>query len=213
MTTLLAAFDVQWQGRSVLLIAADAHSLAERLRADHGPAAVDALDTPTAIDAGLEQRSYDIALVGDVLHELPPSAVHDAFRWIRDHLRPGGLCLVQTRTYLAPDGAGLGERLHTPYAHLAFARDAIQEYYEANGWGPPPPSNCMCRATYFVMFRRAGLEIEDVEVESREPQLFADKLHSYDQDELRAAGFRALLRRPADAQGELDELRGLLKAG
>jgi hypothetical protein len=70
----------------------------------------------------------------------------------------------------------------------------------------------MCRATYFVLFRRAGLAIEDVQVEEEQPQLFADKLRWYDEDELRCSRFRARLRRSSEQQGALSELEATLKA-
>ena len=210
MTELIEKFAVDWQGRAVLVIAPDLSGLAAALRADHGVGEVDSLESPTELGAGLGQKIYDVVIVGDVLYELSPAAVHDAFRWIRDHLRPGGECLVQTRTWLGPDGGGLGEHVRTPYAHLAFARDAVEEYYQAGGWELPPAGNRMCRATYFVLFRRAGLEIEEVHLEEREPQAFLDKLQVYDSSELRAAGFRARLRRPGDDETEPAELRALL---
>lgn len=212
MIELLEEFGIDWNDRLVLVIAPGAAGLAELLRSDGGVADVDALESPEGIGGELEERIYDVVVVGDVLYECSADTVHGAFRWIRDHLRPGGECLVQTRTWLGPDGGGLGSHVRTPYAHLAFARDAVEEYFETNGWDLPTARNRMCRATYFVLFRRAGLEIEEVQVEENEPQAFLDKLQVYDSSERSAAGFRARLRRRRDDESELEELRGLLMA-
>ncbi len=210
MTELIEEFAVDWQGRAVLVIAPADAGHADALRSDRGVAELDAVESPAGIGGELEERIYDVVVVGDVLYESSPDAVHRAFRWIRDHLRPGGECLVQTRTWLGPDGGGLGDHVRTPYAHLAFAKDAVEEYFEASGWDPPTARNRMCRATYFVLFRRAGLEIEDVRLEQDEPQAFLDKLKVFDASELSVAGFRVRLRRPGDGESGLEELRGLL---
>ncbi len=210
MTELIEEFQLEWQGRTVLVIAPDAGELGATLQSARGARSVDSLETPDAIGPELEERIYDVAVIGDVLYELPPTAVYDALRWVRDHLTLGGHCLVHTRTWLGPDGGGLGSRVRTPYAHVAFARDAVEEYFAANGWEPPPVTNRMCRATYLMLFRRAGLEIEDVRIDEHMPQAFHDKLQTYDQAELRAAGIRAWLRRPEDEERELAELRSLL---
>lgn len=210
MTELIEEFQLEWQGRTILVIAPDAGELGATLRSARGARSVDSLETPDGIGPELEERIYDVAVVGDVLYELAPTSVYDALRWVRDHLNPGGQCLVHTRTWLGPDGGGLGSRVRTPYAHVAFARDAVEEYFAANGWEPPPVANRMCRATYLMLFRRAGLEIEDVRIDEHMPQAFHDKLQTYDQAELRAAGIRARLRRPEDEERELAELRSLL---
>lgn len=212
MNELLDAFAVDCRERSVLVSCDDAERFAERLPSERGAARVDVLALGAPVPPELEERTYDLALVGDVLYALSPTPVHDAFRWVRDHLGPGAECLVETRTYLGEDGGGLGGRLRTPYAHLAFARDAIEEYYAGEGWRAPMLANPMCRATYFVLFRRAGLAIEDVQVEEEQPQLFADKLRWYDEDELRCSRFRARLRRSSEQQGALSELDATLKA-
>ena len=212
MIELVEEFGIDWNDRTVLVIAPGAAGLADSLRSDGGVADVDALESSEGIGGELEERIYDVVVVGDVLYECSPDTVHGTFRWIRDHLRPGGECLVQTRTWLGPDGGGLGNHVRTPYAHLAFARDAVEEYFEANDWDLPTARNRMCRATYLVLFRRAGLEIEDVHVDEHEPRAFLDTLQVYDPSERGAAGFRARLRRPRDDESELDELRRLLIA-
>jgi hypothetical protein len=203
---LLDGFDLELAGSTVLLVAPDAESLGDYLRSERGAASVEVLAAPPTSEDRDEQRVYDVAAVGDVLYLMSASAVLGAMRWIRDHLRPGGECLVETRTYLGRDGAGLAGRLRTPYAHLAFARDAIEEYYAGQGWAEPRATNYMCRATYLVLFRRAGLVPVEVRVEHEEPQAFEDKLQWYDPDELRASRFLARLRR-ADEAREVSELR------
>jgi SAM-dependent methyltransferase len=209
MSELFEKFSLNGQGRTVLVIAPESAGLGVVFRPG-GHAESRSLSSPRDLGPAHEGRFYDIVLVDDVLYELTPTEVYDAFSWIQRHLRPGGECLVRTRTWLGPDGGNLGGHVHTPYAHLAFARDAVEEYFEANGWGEPPVANRMCRATYFVLFRRAGLQIVEVELDEHEPQAFRDKLQTYDESELRAAGFRARLRRPEDEEGELAELRALL---
>lgn len=212
MTGLIEEFAVDWHGRAVLVIAPADAGVADALRSDRGVAELDAVESPAEIGSEFEERIYDVVVVGDALYECSPDAIHRAFRWIRDHLRPGGECLVQTRTWLGPDGGALGNHVRTPYAHLAFAKDAVEEYFRANGWEPPTARNRMCRATYLVLFRRAGLQIEEVRLEQDEPQAFLDKLKVFDAAELSVAGFRARLRRPRDDERELQELRGLVIA-
>jgi SAM-dependent methyltransferase len=213
VTELLDAFAIQWRGLSVLAIAAEADRLAERLRSE-GTAAVDTVGATEQLTADHDPRSYDMVIVDDVLYTLPPTAVHDALRWVHDHLRPGGGCLIATRTYLGADGGGLGVRLQTPYAHLAFARDVIDGYYAEHGWQAPPHPNIMCRATYLILLRRVGLVIEEVQIDDEAPQLFADKLQWYDQAELRAGALRAWVRRPSEdeEQRERAELLAALRA-
>ena len=121
------------------------------------------------------ERIYDVAVIGDVLYQLPPAGVYDALRSVRDHLTLGGHCLVHTRTWLGLHGGpGLGSRVRTPYAHVAFARDAVEEYFAANGWEPPPVTNRMCGARTERRFRRPGFEIEDVRIDEHMPQAFHD---------------------------------------
>ena len=212
MSRLLDAFAVRWRGLSVLAIAPETDRLEERLRSERATA----VDTVGAIEqlAVDDQHSYDMVIIDDVLYTLPPTGVHDALRWVRDHLRPGGGCLIATRTYLGADGGALGARLRTPYAHLAFARDVIEDYYAEQGWPAAPNPNTMCRASYLVLLRRVGLVIEEVQVDDEEPRVFADKLQWYDQAELRASGLRARVRRPTEdeEQRERSQLLAALRA-
>ncbi len=73
---------------------------------------------------------------------------------------------------------------------------------------PLPVANRMCRATYLMLFRRAGLEIEDVR---NMPQAFHDKLQTYDRAELRAAEM-SVKASPTRGRGTCSsrELRSLL---
>lgn len=207
MSELLDAFGVECRGRTVLVVSDTSAESANALRLKCGAAELDVVTPP----AKLEDRSYDLALVADILHRLAPTAVYELFRAVCEHLRPGAECLVETRTFLHPAGGGLGDRLRTPYAHLAFARDAVEEYYSGRGWPAPVWANPMCRATYFVLFRRAGLTLEEVHVERTRPLQFADKLRWYDTEELEAGWFRARLRRPADSDRARADLRALLQ--
>jgi hypothetical protein len=208
LNALLGAFGIDSADRAVLAVGDEAGLEGP---AGRGAAGVELLVPGAPIPAEVEDRTYDLAVVGDVLYRLSPSVVHDLFRWVRDHLRPGGDCLVETRTFFDPDGAGLGSQLRTPYAHLAFARDVIEEYYGERGWPAPPPSNAMCRATYCVLFRRAGLSIAEIQTDFGRPEQFEEKLQWYDPDELAVARFRAWLKRPADVSEALSELHAVLK--
>jgi hypothetical protein len=214
MTSLLDVFTVDWRGLSVLAVARSPDPVVERLRSDRGATAVETLDDLNAIPDDYAERSFDMVLVDDAVYTLSPTEAHDALRWLHDHLKPGGGCLFASRTYLGPDGGGFGERLHTPYAHLAFAGDVVDAYYAERGWPPARRANVMCRATYLVLLRRVGFAIEEVQVEEEVPQLFGDKLQWYDPDELRASVLRARLRRPTEEEREreLSELRAALKA-
>jgi SAM-dependent methyltransferase len=202
---------VDLRGQAVVVLTPDSERVAAELVSDHGAAAADVLSVPIASRPEIVERSYDVALVGDLLYQLPPTVVEDALRWIYDHLQPGGRCLVQTRTYLSTDGGGLADRVRTPYAHLAFARDVVREYYDTKGWPAPTGVNCMCRATYLVLFRRVGFVIDEVALEQQEPDRFADKLQFYDPAELRASRLTATLRRPHDDAQALAELRATLR--
>ena len=71
----------------------------------------------------------------------------------------------------------------------------------------------MCRATYFLLFRRAGLEIAEVDVEEQRTPEGHDQLKFYDSQELRASRFRARLRRPLEMADSLAELREGLRNG
>ncbi len=216
MIELLDAFDVNWSGATVLVIAPDYDSgPAGRACTERGAVNADVLNLAVPLAEPLAELSerghYEIVVIGDLLYRLTPTEVHDVLRWIAEHLRPGGECLLETRTYLAPDGGGLTPQIRTPYAHLAFARDVIEEYCAERSLPLPSLTNPMCRATYLLLFRRVGLEVDGIQTEEHDPNAFVDKLRFYDAVELRVGRFRVRLRRPLETKPGVSELRAALK--
>ncbi len=117
---LIDTFDVDWRGRSALLICANGGDAARQLCAERGTAGVDVLTLHDLIGDAMSERQFGIVVVGDILYQRTATEVTTAFDWIRDHLCQGGECLVETRTFLAPDGGGLPPAMPTDYAHLVL---------------------------------------------------------------------------------------------
>ena len=96
---------------------------------------VDALESPEGIGGELEERIYDVVVVGDVLYECSPTAVYGAFRWVRDHLPPGASAWSRPGRGSGPTAGASAVTCRTPYAHVAFARDAVEEYFDGERLG------------------------------------------------------------------------------
>ena len=145
---LIDTFDVDWRGRSALLICANGGDAARQLCAERGTAGVDVLTLHDLIGDAMSERQFGIVVVGDILYQRTATEVTTAFDWIRDHLCQGGECLVETRTFLAPDGGGLPPAMPTDYAHLVLPREVIEEYRAQRGLPRAlSPIQCVGRPT------------------------------------------------------------------
>lgn len=151
--------------------------------------------------AALAPLRFDVIVSLGTLFLLKPTELMDVLHWFHDHLKPGGLCLFQTRVYPHYNGADLGERAPA-FAHLLFGEQEIAEFLRTSGAGPARYVNPSTAATYLVQFARAGFAIEHVErlYDGLDEQLFSEhaaKLRWIDPDELRTSGLAVRLARPS----------------
>lgn len=222
----LARFDVSWSGATVLDWGCSWGYLLRRLVDVHGVGRAIGVDireawaeAPAELLAGLELHAGDIRRLPDLqelqadvivsvgtMFLLAPTDVQGVLSWFRAHLRPGGLAVLSTRTFLSHAGGDLHRRLSTPYPHLLFPRRVIDAELTADGGAPSRYMNPSCGATYLMQYQRAGFEILDARRRSNPglaPVLerFGDKLEPLDAQELDTNELQVLLRRPAQPRG------------
>jgi hypothetical protein len=148
----------------------------------------------------LQRLHFDTIVSIGTLFLLEPTELMATLHWFYDHLKPGGSCLLHTRTYTHRDGADLGVRA-PGFAQLLFSERDIDAYLERSGAAPARLINHACAATYLAQYARAGFVVERVERlhDGIDEQLLAEhhaKLQWLDPDELRTSGLVAHLRRP-----------------
>lgn len=148
----------------------------------------------------LQRLRFDVIVSSETVSMLEPTRLMRVLHWFYDHLKPGGHCLIQTRTFAHHDAAGLGARA-APLAHLLFGEREIRAFLGRAASDTPRYANPSCAATYLVQFARAGFTIERVERLQDgvdEPLLIehAAKLRWIDPEELRTSGLTVHLRRP-----------------
>lgn len=148
----------------------------------------------------LQRLRFDVIVSSETVSLLEPTRLMRVLHWFHDHLKPGGHCLIQTRTFAHHDGAGLGQRA-APLAHLLFGERELRAFLGRTASDTPRYANPSCAATYLVQFVRAGFTIERVERLQDgidEPLLseHAAKLRWIDPEELRTSGLAVHLRRP-----------------
>jgi SAM-dependent methyltransferase len=155
----------------------------------------DALELPQ-----LQHLHFDVIVSSGTLFLFAPTRLMSVLHWFYDHLKPGGHCLLQTRTYTSYNGADLGERA-PEFAQLLFAKREIQGFLERAGAAQARYVNPSCASTYLAQFCRAGFAIKrvDREHERVDEDLFeehAAKLKWLDANELRTSGLTVQLQRP-----------------
>lgn len=221
----LSRFDVDWDGKTVLDVGCSWGYVGMHLLADRGVAVVHGVDPVPAWEKlqdgtrpeeteglhlhqgdartvkALQEERFDVVISSGTLMLVAPTELHDLLAWALDHLRPGGDCLIDTRTFLSPIGGDLQETVAAPLPHLLFSRRVVSEHLERRGKPPARYTNPLCAATYLMLFHRVGFEFVGADRlinEAREPayEEFADKLAPYDPAELRTARLQAHLRRP-----------------
>lgn len=148
----------------------------------------------------LQRLHFDVILTIGTVFLLEPSRLMGVLHWFYDHLKPGGHCLIQTRTYAHYDGADLGERA-PHFAHLLFGEREIRAFLHGSGAAPPRYVNPSCAATYLAQFARAGFSIEKADrlsdgVDEALLGEHAAKLRWVAPAELRTSGLAAQLQRP-----------------
>lgn len=148
----------------------------------------------------LQGVHFDLIVSIGTAFLLEPSLLMRVLNWFFDHLKPGGRCLIATRTFAHYDGADLG--LNAPrFSHLLFGQDEIREYLESTGAPPARYVNPSCAATYLVQFVRAGFVIDSVRrlrdgIDEGFLSEHRAKLHWIDPQELHTSGLELILRRP-----------------
>jgi SAM-dependent methyltransferase len=222
---VLGRFEISWQGTTVLDFGCAWGYVTKFLVEHAGVAHAHGVDLHPMWEGMTDgYRPYDVAGVhlhaGDV-RELPalqrlhfdtivslgtvfllePTQLMNTLHWFYDHLKPGGSCVLQTRTYSHYDGADLGSRAPR-FAHLLFSERDIAAHLDRAGSPPARLVNASCAATYLVQFARAGFAIERVNrtrdgIDEALIEEHAAKLQWLDPEELRTSGLEVHLRRPS----------------
>ncbi len=150
----------------------------------------------------LQAQTFDVIYSIGTLMLIPPTPLHAILAWFFERLRPGGCCILRTRTFLSYCGGDLHRELKTPLPHLLFARRTIDAYLRDKTGHGSRYMNPMCAASYLTLFARVGFEIaEAIRVQNPLDEsvyaAHADRLGAYDSQELRTTEVMALLRKPA----------------
>jgi cyclopropane fatty-acyl-phospholipid synthase-like methyltransferase len=159
----------------------------------------------------LQRQRFDVIVSNETVSLLEPTYLMRVLHWFYDHLKPGGHCLIQTRTFAHHDGAGLGER-GAPMAHLLFGEREIRAFLGRTASETTHYANPSCAATYLAQFARAGFVIERAErlrdgVDERLLLEHQAKLRWIDPEELRTSGLAVHLRRPVMPELSLADRR------
>jgi hypothetical protein len=154
--------------------------------------------------AALRDVCLDIVVSTATIPLLRPTELDDALNWIFDHLKPGGVCVLDAEPVTSDAAFGADRRLGTPLAHLVFSRREIDRYLADRGEEPLRYHNPSCAATYLMQFKRAGFELLHVERHVRpEPDggssYFHDKLRHFDEQELATRRLDVMMRKPVTA--------------
>ncbi len=150
----------------------------------------------------LQDVAFDVIYSIGTLMLIPPTQLDGYLAWFHDRLRPGGHCILRTRTFFSYCGGDLHRRLKSPLPHLLFSRRTIDRYLAEGGHDPSRYMTPMCAASFLTFYRRAGFEILDVHrtmnpTSQEVYERFEDKLGYYDDQELRTSELAVLLRKPA----------------
>ena len=150
--------------------------------------------------SALQRLRFDVIVSSETLSLLKPTYLMRVLHWFYDHLKPGGHCLIQTRTFAHQDGIGLGER-SAPLAHLLFSEREIRAFLGRAASDHEHYANPSSAATYLLQFIRAGFAIERVErlrdgIDEQLLQEHAAKLRWIDPEELGTSGLAVDLTRP-----------------
>jgi cyclopropane fatty-acyl-phospholipid synthase-like methyltransferase len=148
----------------------------------------------------LQRLRFDAIVSSGTVSLLTPSHLMRVLHWFHDHLKPGGHCLIQTRTYAHHDGAELSQQA-PPFAHLLFGARELEAFLKRTAAAAPPYVNPSCATTYLAQFARAGFSVERVErlrdgIDERLLREHSAKLQWLDPEELRTSGLSVHLRRP-----------------
>lgn len=150
----------------------------------------------------LQDARFDVIVSTGTLMLLTPTRQLETLHWMRDHLEPGGHCVIATRTYLSHYGADQQQHLSSPLPHLVFGAPAIDALLARRGAAPLRYMNPSCAATYLMLFRRAGFDIVDVRRTSNialeaARERFPERLVFFNDQELETSELHVHLRRPA----------------
>jgi hypothetical protein len=154
--------------------------------------------------AALRDVCLDVVVSTATIPLLRPGELDGTLRWIFDHLKPGGVCVLDAEPITSHRAFGADRRLATPLAHLVFSRREIDRYLGGRGEEPLRYHNPSCAATYLMQFKRAGFELLHVERHATpEPEggssSFHDKLRHFDEQELATARLDVMMRKPLTA--------------
>lgn len=152
----------------------------------------------------IQAERYDVIVTAGTLFLLPPEVLERTLRWFYDHLKPGGHLLARTRTVFSHVGGDLHARnIRSEAAHLLFPRRVIDQYLAQRNEYTAPTNLPYCAATWLMIYRCAGFEIEQVVrnttgLDEAVYERHADRFHWYDEQELHTGEVLAKLRRPLE---------------
>jgi hypothetical protein len=149
----------------------------------------------------LHDVSLDIVVSTSTIPLLRPSELEGVLSWIFEHLKPGGVCVLDAEPVTSHTAFGVDRRLATPLAHLVFSPREIDRHLADRGQGPLRYHNPSCGATYLMQFKRAGFDLIHVErhanpVPDVGSAYFQDKLGHFDEQELATTRLDVMMRKP-----------------
>lgn len=152
----------------------------------------------------LQSETYDIIVSSGTLFLLSPPQLEAVLAWFYDHVAPGGVAILNTRTVFARSGfdSHVNFGKDVPIPHLLFPRRILDGYLASQNRPRTRDMISYCATTWLTTFRCAGFDIEQVTRHGNDipPEMlaqFQDRLGWHDEQEVNSGEVTALLRKPA----------------
>lgn len=149
----------------------------------------------------IQDITFDIIVTSGTLMLIPPTTQYNILKWFYEHLKPGGYCIIGTRSYLSQNGGDLQWEIKTPLPHLLFSRKIIEDYLTSKNKPISRYMSPLCAASYLTLYHRVGFNLFEARrvynsLDESVYQQFSDKLGFYDPQELRTTELITLLHKP-----------------